>query len=255
MMNSDMLLCRLLVVLALLGAGTVLSEPLWSQEGARPLGEERAKAVLEQFGRRLREVETLLAESQSRKAYKKVTRVFDEMTDRLISGRDVGRFLGVALVQRAVAAYQLGRTDEAVWHWYVARQMLPEVADLQMTAYGAAGTFLKTQSIRHAHTTLHWTPGSAEELEGGGTPPRKIRAPMPEIPAAKRGLGRVSVELEAIIGENGRLRQPLILDSEGELTLVCATLDTLRRWEFQPAEIKGKPAAVAYRIVVSFSSE
>jgi TonB family protein len=243
------------VVLAFLAVGTLLSDPLWSQEGARPLPEERGKGILEQFDRRLREVETLLAAGESRKAYKKVSRVLDEMTDRFISGPDVGRFLGVALVQRAVAAYQLGRTDEAIWHWYVARQMLPEVAGLQMTAYGAAGTFLKTQSIRHALATLHWTPGSAEELEGGGTPPRKIRAPMPELPAAKRGFSRVSVELEVIIGENGRLREPLILDSKGELTLVYATLDTLRRWEFQPAEIKGKPAAVRYKLVFNFRSE
>ncbi len=254
-MISDALLCRLLVVLALFAAGTLPSDPLWSQEGARLLGEERAKPILEEFGRRLREVDALLAESESRRAYKKVSRVLDEMMDRFMSGPDVGRFLGVALVQRAVAAYQLGRTDEAIWHWYVARQILPEVAGLRMTAYGAAGTFLKTQSIRHAHGTLHWTPDSAEELEGGGTPPRKIRAPMPEIPAAKQGLGRVSVELEAIIGENGRLREPLILDAKGELTLVCATLDTLRRWEFEPAEIKGEPAAMAYKLVVSFDSK
>ncbi len=73
MRTPETLLCRLLVVLALLAAGTLDSDPLWSQDGARPLREERAKGILGQFDRRLREVETLLAKRESRKAYKKVS--------------------------------------------------------------------------------------------------------------------------------------------------------------------------------------
>ena len=78
---------------------------------------------------------------------------------------------------------------------------------------------------------------------------------MPEFPAAKRGFGQVSVELEVIVGKNGRLREPLILDAKGELTLVCAALDTLRRWEYVPAKVEGEPTAVALKIVFNFGSE
>ncbi|MEM7355459.1 MAG: energy transducer TonB, partial [Acidobacteriota bacterium] len=84
--------------------------------------------------------------------------------------------------------------------------------------------------------------------------PRKKRAPQPMFPAAKRGQGHLSVVVSAIIDEEGRPTEPVIVEADGEFSLVCATLEALWKWEFEPATYKGEPVPVYYNLVTNFRS-
>ena len=61
--------------------------------------------------------------------------------------------------------------------------------------------------------------------------------------------------VQAVVGEDGRPRDPLILHSAGELTLVCATLDKFRLWRFEPARRNGTPVSVLYNLTMTFNAQ
>lgn len=211
------------------------------------VGPKRAMKIVQDFYSRLSKTDQLLKSGDSKKAYKEATLLLDRMVNSILSGPDVGRLLGLATVLRAMAAYELGRETEALWHWHVATQMFPEASEYQLTAYGDAGAFLA------GHPMPEENPSKAPEPGADVKPPRKKNAPHPKIPAAKKGAGRISVVVRVVIDEDGRVREPRIVESRGELTLVCTTLDALRRWEFRPAEKDGETVAVYFDLVVNFT--
>lgn len=240
----------------------------------KTLGKKGTAIVLRDFDRRLQQIDRLLVEGEPQRAYDDVSALLQEMTDRLVTGPAVGRFLGLATVLRAVAAYHLGHEDEARWHWQVATQMFPEVTDLELTAYGDAGPFLKRPPAKPKdpnqpeNVTVAPTrrdPGTKAlhprriEAEVDGAPavvhaPRKLETPWPRFPKAKRGTAPVAVEVQVIVGTDGRPHTPRILASEGELTLVCTALDALRHWRFAPAMLQPRaiPVEVYYNLKVNF---
>jgi TonB family protein len=209
--------------------------------------------ILRDWGRQLAEADRLLREGEGRRAYKLTSRLLREMTDRISSGPEVGRVLGTATILRAAAAFQLGREDEARWHWDVALQLYPEAESFRFDGFGEVGTFLRTGfSLRSVEPPAEAAPAPGADAPGF-QPPRKIHAPQPYFPAAKRHGKRVSITVQATIGKDGRLHDPHVLKSEGELTLVFASLETLREWRFEPLRIDGKPADSYYNIVVNFN--
>lgn len=238
----------ILTICLAVGLEIVWAHPIAFQRLPETAGAKRTAGYLASFEERLRKTDELILDGRPKKAYATVTGLIEDMTNRIVGGTQVGQILGVATVLRAIAAHQLGRTDEAAWHWEVASQIFPGVAEFDLTVYEDAGLFMKSLATRERR------PEEEEDYPEGITPPRKKRAPKPVFPAAKRGIGQVSVVVEAIIGKDGRPRRPVIVDSKGELTLVCATLDALRRWEFKPAEKDGEPVAVFLHLEVNFAS-
>jgi hypothetical protein len=208
--------------------------------------------ILENWDRDLKRVDQLLVEGEPKKAYRIVSSLLEEMANRFIGGPLVGEFLATGTVLRALAAYQMGNEDEALWHWHVANQLFPKVANLTMSAYGDAGPFLKVHPPRMRNEPA---PGVYAEFEKAITKrAEKLRAPKPDFPAARLGSEPVAIVVQAIVGIDGKLREPVIYQSKGELTLVCATLDATRRWEFVPAESEGEKVPVYYTLTVNFRS-
>lgn len=210
--------------------------------------EAESRRVMAKWQESLRAIDGLLVEGESTKAYRKATSLLHEMTNSIVSGAGTGTLLGFATVLRAIAAVQLGRPEEGIWHWQVAQQMFPEVASLNMTAYGEVGSFLRQHPVRVKTDE----PGEIKVVTGDVLPPRKIFAPTPELPHAKRGSPAVTVVVESIIAEDGTVRSPLIVSTGGELTMVCATLDRLREWRFKPATLNGEPVPVYFGLRVNF---
>lgn len=211
--------------------------------------EAHNQRVVRQWYAALENVDQLLVDGKPEKAYRKVSRLLRDMTERITSGEGVPAILSTALVLRALAAVQLGESEEGIWHWQIAQQLFPQVADYRMTAYGDAGEFLKRHPVRQPIESNAPAEGSPAI-----DPPVKIHAPTPDFPRARLDVGHVAIVAETMIGVDGRMRDPRILQSKGELTLVCETFDTLRRWEFQPARLDGEPVAVLYQLTVNFAS-
>ena len=52
--------------------------------------------------------------------------------------------------------------------------------------------------------------------------------------------------VEAIIGEDGVPRHPLVLTRYAVPAMKYVVLDSLREWRFEPARLDGKPVTVYY---------
>ncbi len=259
MSTNTRALVRITSLTAAVTLALSLAPTLDAQSPPQKASPGRIAKILEDFDNRIREIDRLVQVEESKKAYKQVNRLRDEMINGFISGQSVSYYLGATTVLRALAAYQLGQEGEALWYWHVATQLFPDFLKQDMAAYGDAGRFLASHPLpeelesEDCGSLAEADAEDACEEQEDVEPPRKKRSPRPDLPAAKRGSGRVSVIVQAVIGVDGRPRGPRILDSKGELTLVVASLDALRRWEFKPAERDGEPVEVYYNLAVNFS--
>ena len=210
---------------------------------------------LKGWRKQIEEVDRLLQDGQSERALKKGDRLARTMVRKIQSGEGTGAWLGVVNSQRAIAATQSGDTRLGLWHWHIAIQMFPELTTMDLSAYGEAGEILKNHPLRPEYNRP--PPGEGQEivqLSSAMTRPKKKKgAPQPEIPLTKLQAGKpVSVIIQAIIDKNGEVRDPLILKSEGEFTVVCAVLEAMWQWEFEPGRVNGEPVDVYYNLAYSF---
>jgi TonB family protein len=225
------------------------------QEQTRELEEE---STLQRWREEIGAVEQLIREHRPQKALKKADKLAEDMLARIESGEGMGEWLGAVGLLRAVAAVDSGDRRLGVWHWHVAVQMFPELADRDLSVYGETGKFLAAHPARIAggKPPAGGVPVRPVDFPGITAPVKKY-APAPEFPKGKRrtqGLSDapVVVVVHAIIDKSGRVRDPLILRSEGELTMVLAALETMQKWEFEPAKINGEPVESYYNLTINF---
>jgi TonB family protein len=79
-------------------------------------------------------------------------------------------------------------------------------------------------------------------------PPQALTTPQPLLAPAR---GRMKVKVSFIIGTDGRVRSPLILESAGP-TGDRHVLETVRTWRYRPATCNGVPTETEGK--VEFSS-
>lgn len=174
-----------------------------------------------------------------------------EMADQIVGGAGAAMPLAMVTTYRALAVAGQGRRAEAIWHWQVAQQLFPQVSEIDLAAFGPVGGFL---AVHPPRADPHRRPlDRTGEVEAGFVPPRRLESPLPDFPDGRafRGL-TVDVVVQVVVGVDGLPRQPLILRTNGEPTLVWATLEALREWRFEPARRGGEPEPALYRLTASF---
>lgn len=94
--------------------------------------------------------------------------------------------------------------------------------------------------------------GAPIPVGGEVVAPRKLVAPMPAYTEIAR-LARIQglVVLRATIDRDGRVTDARIEKGLG-FGLDEASLETVRRWTFEPATLRGRPVAVYYYLTVRF---
>ena len=97
-------------------------------------------------------------------------------------------------------------------------------------------------------------PKTERPIPVGGdiVPPRRLKTVPPLYPAiAQQARIQGEVRIEAVIGENGRVREARV--TGGHEMLTGAALDAVRQWEFTPTRLNGQPVAVIMTVTVVFS--
>jgi len=230
-------------LVAALGVSSLLvaSGAVAQQQPAGTAGEWQAR--LRAIGDRLLAEEWVEAESEA-------TAVAHEMCEQIVGGAGADLLLGVATTYRALAQAGLDRGSEAIWNWQVAQQLFPGVVDLDLSRFGMRAAALKIHSPRERPTD---GPPSGAARSGEFVPPQRLSSPLPIFPSGRLFEGlKVDVVVQVIVGVDGRPREPLIVDSLGELTLVWSALEALREWTFTPATRDGVAEAALYKLTVSF---
>ena len=96
------------------------------------------------------------------------------------------------------------------------------------------------------------TPKEPVRVGGSIRPPQKIRSVDPVYPliAQKSGIDGVVI-LEAVLGEDGRVRSLRVLRSKPLLDE--AAMDAVRQWVFTPTLLNGQPVPVVMTVTVQFT--
>ncbi|GMU65803.1 MAG: hypothetical protein AMXMBFR36_20770 [Acidobacteriota bacterium] len=163
--------------------------------------------------------------------------------------------LGVALLYRAVAEYQVGKPREARWSWQMAKQFFPDLEGMDLSSLGPANEFLKAQSVVEPEIQFGG-PVHSSELPEGLTAPEKIHAPAPRYSEGSRSHGFTGiVRVSAVVREDGTLDDPRVVEPWPAPSLVYSTLDSLRQWRFRPAERVGVPIPIRYLIWINYKLE
>ena len=204
--------------------------------------------ILEEWRRELAQIRADLMASRWEVASAGADRLWNRFDAEVVGGDGAAMLMGMVMTYRAVAEAGLGSEEAAIWHWQVAQQLFPDLQGFDMGRFGGVTSVLRDRPPRLPDEGV---PGSIDEH--ALQPPRKLHAPSPEFPTARRYRGAlVDVVVQVIIDTAGVPRDPVILESKGEPTLVAAALEALRLWRFEPARRDGAPVPILYRLTVRF---
>ena len=165
------------------------------------------------------------------------------MVERLGAGGADDATLATALTHKALANAGLGKINEALWYWYIAQEISPAVAKSDLSAFGAAGEFLKTSSdygfrrvaLRTGHSGAHRQAGRAQVSAG----------------ASRFGIGGDLV-VQIVIDKNGQPTLPRIVHALPAPTLSFVALEALKHWQFEPARQNGEPVPIVFDLTVHY---
>ena len=184
---------------------------------------------------------------QEWKAVARVSRdLIEEMVDGLLVGEASATMLALAVVQQAVAESGLGHLEEAVWLLHLAQNLDARYRDVTLGSYGPAGAGLERFRLRQPGEA----PAAGPKLpaEGSYQPPRVLRQKDPKTPNALAH-ARIApdVEVEMVVGPDGQVLEPVLVDEPKYPSLVFAVLESLRGWRFEPARASGVPVPALFR--------
>jgi TonB family protein len=175
-------------------------------------------------------------------ARKTSIKLIHSMMDNLNQGRNHMYTLALTVAYRAVAEAGLQRYDEADWYWHVARSLYP---NFNLEPYGEAGAWLKEHS--------------SEEIESVDAGPNAIQQPVclnrrdPKYPLGAV-IGNVAqpIVVRVLIDKDGSVRHPRLVNTTAAPTLVYAATEAVKKWQFQPASVDGKPCPMDFELTVNF---
>lgn len=209
------------------------------------------KAVIDAWNRRMQETVTLLKAQDHRAALRLANRTVSEMVEMLGPGDAATAAFGLALVHKALAHAGLGEEENARWYWQVTVSLYPQLANDDLSMFGAAGEFLKrnTTPAPPFDGAAPTGPISKDRL----TAPKHLKFVKPDFPSGANSFkvgGDLTVEV--VITPEGGVRSPRIITPLPAPTLSYAALEAVKKSRYRPGTIDGKPVPVIFRFTVNF---
>ncbi len=196
---------------------------------------QAASNPVQEFAERMETIEGQLLAGEWQRAWKGSSKLVDDLTPRLGTGKESSRFLARAVTQRALAAAGLGKEEEAVWYWHTAQNLDPDFRTVELDGYGKAGELLERNRLRKR--------GEADaavlpvRAEGAIQPPVLKSGKSPRLPPALWKLaGKESLVVQCIVDADGRPRDPVIVSGSRLPSYSHSALLALRDWRFAPAQ-------------------
>jgi hypothetical protein len=206
----------------------------------------------------LKEVDQKLRAQQWEAAGKQARKVARQIVEGAGTGEGASYSLAVVSAFQAIAEAGQGHEDVADWYWATALNLFPEIVKTDLKPYGPVAAGLKERQVRFIGTEPP-SPASPDgiflkEPTGDVQRPKVLRQVSPKFPEGLRKLGVAGdIQVEAIIGEDGVPRHPLVLTVGHTVpAMKYVVLDSLKEWRFEPARLEGKPVKVYYVLTVNF---
>lgn len=202
------------------------------------------------WDRPLQRLEALLEAGEYRRVVKRAPKVRSRIVADISEAAESTRPAAETLVIQAVAEANLGRDDDALWHWYLAQSYLPGLPDLDLGSMGRAAELLEGRGVEDLPPEMALAPAA----EGSRYREVKIRAThAPTFPKSLAKSGREGVaRIRFLIDDQGRQSRPMVVDGGFVPTMAFPVAESLRRWRFAPAEEDGKPLHVWYELEIHY---
>ncbi len=173
--------------------------------------------------------------------------VLTEMVEWIAGGPGAPRSLALMLALQALGEAGLGRDAEAIWHWQVAQQIVPEISAMNMAPFGAAGAALLGKTPRRDCGE------AARPSSEGVVKPSAVERPRPAYPDGLRSAGvHGQVIVEVVVGADGVPREPRVLTPQAPPALVLAAAESLLRSRFTPARLGAAAVPFCFASSVRF---
>ena len=184
-------------------------------------------------------------------------RLTETVIRRTWYGRELRRIVAELALYQAVAEANLGRRDDAIWHWHIAHNLTPAMRRRDLAPYGDAGKLLYEVPLR----ALGEVPAGfvvPEALAGSGRLVGPRQPKMPRKPtilnntgAAIEGTG--NFQAEVLVDERGRIQHPVVTSDHLHPIVIYASLEWLRQIPpFTPARFDGEPVDSLDRVTIRF---
>jgi Gram-negative bacterial TonB protein C-terminal len=211
-----------------------------------------AHAVTDKWVKEITRLEKGLAEKDWKGTLDRAVRVRQSMVERIDNAEELIKPLAQTLAVQALAEANLGRDDDAAWHWQAAQTWLDGLEKKDLSGYGRAKEVLTPPAA-----------GSLPPVATGAVPsvtgqksyqPVRIRQTLhPVFPSSLRKSGKEGkVRVRLIIGADGRAGQPRVLAAGIVPSMAFPVLDALRQWRFDPASEGKRPVAVEYELEIHY---
>ena len=175
-------------------------------------------------------------------------RIISEMVDLLGPGDGSMQSFGIVLTHKALANAGLGRFDDALWYWHMVLGLYPGLATADLSAYGAAGKFLKDNFLSPP------TEPRPTQNDPDISPAVPLRTRKPQFPRGAQAFGvEGHLIVDVVITPAGTVTYPRILKSLPVPTLSYVALEALRKWRFEPARKNGEPIASIFNLTVNYT--
>ena len=169
-----------------------------------------------------------------------IDRTIGDMVQRLGAGQNESQLLATALTHKALATAGQGEVDDALWYWYVAQQISPAAAAIDLSSFGAPGEYLS----RHPMTQTDGDAASSVKV---------VKQVMPKFPA---GASRFGIEgnliVQVVVVPTGQPTLPKIIHPLPAPTLSFVALEALHHWRFEPATKNGAAVAGVFNLTVHY---
>lgn len=190
-------------------------------------------------------------------------RLIDDMVQALGPGPAATEFFGLTLTHKALAESGLGRNEDALWDWHTVLTIDPQFKAQRLQEFGAPGKFLMDNSVVRLPSQQDASDQKQRSAAGfdvnvkrgyeDAVPPRLKKRVNPRATRGAWYFGSAgTVQAEVIIDEKGVVTAPILVQRVAAPALNYVALEALRKWQFEPATVKGKPVATIFTLSMSF---
>lgn len=192
-----------------------------------------------------------------KRARKHAATLFQDVVDHTLSGETLAQTAGQTLTLLGIAEARLGDRDAAAWHWQMAQNVFPALRGFDFADFPDVAPFMKESLLPEMPPKLKEPEPTGERVKPEANdvvdPPRIKKKVRPSYPAGLAGhlVGGETV-VHAFIDPQGKVRDPVLVESCGYVSADLAAMEALREWRYEPAKRDGKPIQVFLRVTINF---
>ena len=210
-----------------------------------------------EYQKELEEAEESLRQHKWKAGLRKARRLAETLTLRSWYGKELGRMLSELALFQAVAEANLGKREEALWHWHIAQNLSFKMRNRDLSPYDEASKLLlefplrKLGEVPVGFVVPDTYPGGP--IMKSARQPEKSSWPtvLNNTGAALEGSGNFHAEV--IVDKKGHLHQPVVTSTHLHPIVIYSSLEWLREISpFRPALFEGEPSDDLYKVTVQF---